>query len=58
LQAAIHDFLLAWNQNPCPFIWTATVESIQENSLGAVKRWSRSSRLHQPKSRQRKKVTV
>ena len=27
---AIRDFLTAWNQNPNPFVWTATVESIQE----------------------------
>jgi transposase len=28
LQAAIVKFLEAWNQNPKPFIWTASVESI------------------------------
>jgi hypothetical protein len=28
LQAAIHDFLSAWNENPKPFVWTATVDSI------------------------------
>jgi transposase len=29
LQHAIMDFLKAWNENPKPFLWTATVESIQ-----------------------------
>ena len=26
----IEDFLNAWNQNPKPFVWTATVHSIVE----------------------------
>jgi hypothetical protein len=30
LQASIAAFVKAWNQNPQPFVWTATVESIQE----------------------------
>jgi transcriptional regulator with XRE-family HTH domain/transposase len=29
LEAAIHQFLEAWNEHPNPFVWTATVESIQ-----------------------------
>jgi transposase len=29
LRAAITEFLEAWNEQPKPFIWTATVESIQ-----------------------------
>ena len=29
LQSAITAFLDAWNENPKPFVWTATVESIQ-----------------------------
>jgi hypothetical protein len=29
-EAAIHAFLETWNRNPKPFVWTATVESIQE----------------------------
>ena len=29
LEAAIAQFLDAWNENPNPFVWTATVESIQ-----------------------------
>ncbi|MGB6946772.1 MAG: hypothetical protein WBE37_30535, partial [Bryobacteraceae bacterium] len=28
LIAAIEEFLSAWNENPKPFIWTATVDSI------------------------------
>ena len=28
LEAAIHEFLAAWNEEPKPFIWTATVEAI------------------------------
>lgn len=30
LLAAIDEFLEAWNQNPKPFVWTATVQSIVE----------------------------
>jgi transposase len=30
LIAAINEFLAAWNQDPKPFVWTATVESIVE----------------------------
>lgn len=30
LQNAITEFLAAWNENPRPFVWTATVESIQQ----------------------------
>ena len=29
LQSAIAGFLDAWNENPRPFVWTATIESIQ-----------------------------
>jgi len=28
LEAAIQDFLAAWNKSPKPFVWTATVDSI------------------------------
>jgi hypothetical protein len=28
LITAIEDFLAAWNENPQPFVWTATVDSI------------------------------
>jgi transposase len=30
LVAAIEEYLVTWNTNPKPFIWTATVESIKE----------------------------
>src|SRR5438445_3755529 len=30
LQQAITEFLAAWNQHPKPFVWTATVQMIQE----------------------------
>jgi transposase len=30
LKTSIEAFLKAWNQDPKPFVWTATVESIQE----------------------------
>ena len=30
LQKAIEQFLAAWNNDPKPFVWTATVESIVE----------------------------
>jgi len=30
LQNAITEFLEAWNENPKPFLWTVTVDSIQE----------------------------
>ena len=29
LQSAIAAFLAAWNENPKPFVWTATIESIR-----------------------------
>ena len=30
LQQAIMEFLAAWNEDPKPFVWTATVQMIQE----------------------------
>ena len=30
LETAITEFLEVWNQNPKPFVWTATVDSIQD----------------------------
>jgi transposase len=59
LQASIQSFLEAWNQHPKPFVWTATVESIQEK----LTRCRRTLEQIQPgctspKSRKRKKVTV
>jgi transposase len=51
LIAAINEFLAAWNENPRPFVWTATVESIVPNSHAVAKLLSRSSpaaRLQRP----------
>ena len=28
LEISIREFLAAWNENPKPFVWTATLESI------------------------------
>jgi hypothetical protein len=30
LKKAIEEFLAVWNEEPKPFVWTATVESIVE----------------------------
>jgi hypothetical protein len=30
LERAIENFLAAWNENPNPFVWTATVEQIMK----------------------------
>jgi len=46
LEKAITEFLAAWNENPKPFVWTATVESIVARSYRAVGRtWKRFSRV-------------
>ena len=56
LQASIEAFLAAWNEDPKPFVWTATVESIQEKltrcrrTLEQIKPGCTS-----PKSRKKKK---
>jgi transposase len=34
LIAAIEEYVAVWNQNPKPFVWTATVESIVEKLRG------------------------
>src|SRR5688572_8196680 len=58
-RASVQGFLTAWSQNPYPFVWTATVESIQKNThplptnLGAD-----TARLHQPEVRKRKSMTA
>lgn len=38
LQRAIQDFLAAWNANPSPFVWTATVEKILDQFSRAQRR--------------------
>jgi hypothetical protein len=42
LQNAIRESLDGWNENPKPFVWTATVQSIMEKLSPAVgKSWRR-----------------
>src|SRR4029453_10133514 len=59
LEASIEAFLTAWNQDPKPFVWTATVESIQEKltrcrqTLEQIKPGCTT-----PKSRKQKKCPV
>ena len=59
LQASIAAFLAAWNESPKPFVWTATVESIQEKltrcrrTLEQIKPGCTS-----PKTRKRRKIAV
>src|SRR5213078_4585778 len=43
LQKAIEEFLAAWNSDPKPFVWTATVESIVEKLSRCKRRWRGSS---------------
>jgi hypothetical protein len=56
LQAAIEAFLKVWNQDPKPYVWTATVDSIQQKltrcrrTLEQIKPGCTS-----PKSRKRKR---
>jgi len=38
LQKAIEQFLAAWNNDPKPFVWTATVESIVEKLRSRCKK--------------------
>jgi len=45
LLAAIDEFLAAWNQNPRPLVWTATVDSIVENFDAVARRWKPSNRV-------------
>ncbi len=59
LQKSIQSFLTAWNQHPKPFVWTATVESIQQK----LTRCRRTLEQIQPgctssKTRKRKKAAV
>jgi hypothetical protein len=56
LEAAIEAFLNAWNRDPKPFVWTATVESIQEK-LNRCRRTLEQIQpgCTSPKSRKRKR---
>ena len=59
LKACMEEFMAAWNQEPKPFVWTATVESITEKlsrcrrTLEQIQPGSSS-----PRRRKRKKMTV
>jgi hypothetical protein len=59
LKASIEAFLTVWNQDPKPFVWTATVESIQEK-LSRCRRTLEQIKpgCTSPKSRKQKKSTV
>jgi transposase len=56
LEASIEAFLRVWNQNPKPFVWTATVESIMEK-LSRCRRTLEKVQpgCTNPRSRKRKK---
>lgn len=56
LEASIEKFLQVWNENPKPFVWTATVESIQKK-LSRCRRTLEQIKpgCTSPKSRKRKR---
>ena len=56
LEASINAFLTAWNQDPQPYVWTATVESITEK-LSRCRRTLEKIQpgCTRPRSRKRKK---
>jgi hypothetical protein len=56
LEASIDAFLKAWNQDPQPYVWTATVESITEK-LSRCRRTLEKIQpgCTRPRSRKRKK---
>jgi len=41
LKTAIEEFLAAWNTEPKPFVWTATVDSIVAKLSRCSRRWRR-----------------
>ncbi len=56
LQTSIETFLKVWNKNPKPFVWTATVESIQEKLTRCRQTLERvQPGCTSPKSRKRKR---
>lgn len=59
LQKAIIDFLNAWNDKPRPFVWTATVESIQAKLSRCRQTLEQiQPACTQPRTRKRKKSSV
>jgi transposase len=58
LIAAIAEFLEAWNENPKPFVWTATVESILAKLAGCRQTLEQiQPGCTQPPRRKRKKLS-
>ena len=58
-QAPIETFLTVWNQDPKPFVWTATVESIQEKLTRCRRTLEQIlPGCTSPKTRKQKKRTV
>jgi transposase len=56
LIAAIEEYVAVWNQNPKPFVWTATVESIVEKLRGCRQTLEQiKPGCTQPRSRRSKK---
>jgi transposase len=59
LEQAIMDFLKAWNENPKPFLWTATVESIQAKLSRCRQTLERiQPGCTQPRTRKRRKQPI
>ena len=59
LEHAIREFMQAWNANPTPFVWTATVESILEKLARCRRRWEQvQPGCTKPKSRKSAKTNV
>jgi hypothetical protein len=64
LQAALETFLQAWNQDPPPFVWTATIESIQQKltrcrrTLEQIQPGCTSPKSRKPKPRTSQGMTV
>jgi transposase len=57
LKNAIQEFLAAWNENPKPFVWMATVASIQEKLSGCRQTLEQiQPGCTQPRSRKRNKT--
>lgn len=58
LEKAITEFLAAWNENPKPFVWTATVESIRQK-LARCRQTLEKIRpgCTQPRTRRKKKLS-
>jgi transposase len=59
LEHAIEEFMQAWNANPDPFVWTATVESILEKLARCRRRLEQvQPGCTKPKSRRTAKTNV